>query len=81
MAVDALGNMYIAGLTGAANFPVAGGPGIAHGRDNWDAFVVKLNASGDQFLYATYLGGSGYDEPAGLAVDAQILSAVRTRHS
>src|SRR4029079_16449296 len=31
--------------------------------------VVKLNASGDQFLYATYLGGSAYEEPADIAVD------------
>ena len=30
---------------------------------------MKLNAAGDQFLYATYIGGSGYEEPAGLAVD------------
>jgi photosystem II stability/assembly factor-like uncharacterized protein len=70
LAFDAQGNMYVAGLTGAANFPATGSPGTSHGRDAWDAFVVKLNAAGDQFLYATYIGGSGYDEPAGLAVDA-----------
>ena len=69
LAFDAQGNMYVAGLTGAANFP-ATSPANGHGRDNWDAFVVKLNAAGDQFLYATYIGGSGYEEPAGLAVDA-----------
>jgi photosystem II stability/assembly factor-like uncharacterized protein len=70
LAFDAQGNMYVAGLTGAANFPATGSPGTSHGRDEWDAFVVKLNAAGDQFLYATYIGGSGYEEPAGLAVDA-----------
>src|SRR5262245_44578585 len=69
-AFDADGNMYVAGTTGAANFPAAGPPTMAHGRDQWDVFVVKLNAAGDQFLYATYLGGSDYEEPAGLAVDA-----------
>ena len=69
VAVDAQGNIYVAGLTGAADFPVTGPPQIAHGRDNWDAFVVKLNATGDQFQYATYLGGSGYEEPADIAVD------------
>ena len=70
LAFDAQGNMYVAGMTGAANFPATGSPGTSHGRDEWDAFVVKLNAAGDQFLYATYIGGSGYEEPAGLAVDA-----------
>ncbi len=69
IAFDAQGNMYVAGLTGAADFPATGSPANAHGSDNWDAFVVKLNPTGDQFLYATYIGGSGYEEPAGLAVD------------
>jgi hypothetical protein len=70
VAVDASGNMYVAGLTGAANFPISAPSALTHGRDNWDAFVVKLTANGEQFEYATYLGGSGYDEPASLAVDA-----------
>jgi photosystem II stability/assembly factor-like uncharacterized protein len=70
IAFDAQGNMYIAGVTGAVNFPATGSPAISHGRDNWDVFVVKLNAAGDQFLYASYIGGSGYEEPSGLAVDA-----------
>jgi photosystem II stability/assembly factor-like uncharacterized protein len=70
LAFDAQGNMYVAGLTGAANFPASGSPGTSHGRDEWDVFVLKLNAAGDQFLYATYIGGSGYEEPAALAVDA-----------
>jgi hypothetical protein len=69
IAVDAQGNIYVAGLTGSADFPVAGPPEIAHGSDNWDAYIVKLNASGDQFQYVTYLGGSGYEDPADIAVD------------
>lgn len=69
VAVDAQGNMYIAGLTGAADFPVTA-PTVAHGRDNWDVFVVKINARGDRYEYVTYLGGTVYEEPAGLAVDA-----------
>ena len=70
VAVDAQGNMYIAGLTGAADFPLTGSPAVSHGRDNWDVFVAKINARGDQFEYVTYLGGTTYEEPAGLAVDA-----------
>jgi hypothetical protein len=69
-AVDAEGNIYITGMTGAADFPIAAPAGLLHGRDNWDAFVVKLNPAGDQMIYATYIGGSSFDEPADLAVDA-----------
>ena len=34
-----------------------------------DAFVTKLNASG-QLVYSTYLGGSSFDGATGIAVDA-----------
>ena len=40
------------------------------GLTNSDVFVVRLNASGTGLDYATYLGGSGTDVTAGLAVDA-----------
>ena len=33
-------------------------------------FVAKLNADGDELLYATYLGGSGDDYATALAIDA-----------
>jgi len=39
------------------------------GLTNSDVFVVRLNASGTGLDYATYLGGSGTDVTAGLAVD------------
>jgi FIMAH domain/Beta-propeller repeat len=69
IAFDAQGNMYVAGMTAAMNFPTTAPPVMSHGRENGDAFVVKLNAAGDQFLYATYIGGGGYEQPRGLAVD------------
>ena len=69
IAFDAQGNIYVAGMTSAADFPATAPPAMSHGRDGGDAFVVKLNATGDQFLYATYIGGSDYEQPAGLAVD------------
>jgi photosystem II stability/assembly factor-like uncharacterized protein len=64
---DAQGNMYIAGMTSSANFPAIA---PSHGRDGGDAFVVKFNPTGDQFLYMTYIGGTDYEQPAGLAVDS-----------
>ena len=35
-----------------------------------DVFVFKLDPTGTQVVFSTYLGGSGYDDPLGLAVDS-----------
>ena len=40
------------------------------GLSNSDVFVVRLNAAGTGLDFATYLGGSGTDVTAGMAVDA-----------
>ena len=37
--------------------------------DNTDGFVFKLNAAGSALTYSTYLGGTEYDAPRGIAVD------------
>lgn len=34
-----------------------------------DAFVTKLNPSGTELVYSTYLGGTGQDEARGIAID------------
>src|SRR4029079_10543064 len=38
--------------------------------DNYDAFVTKLNANGTALIYSTYLGGTDYDDPRGIAIDS-----------
>ena len=35
-----------------------------------DAFVTKLNSSGDGLVYSTYLGGPGQDEAFAIAIDS-----------
>ncbi len=35
-----------------------------------DAFVTAINATGNQFLYFTYLGGNGLDEAYGIALNS-----------
>jgi hypothetical protein len=69
IAVDAAGNAYVAGDTSSEDFPVVNAiqPANAGGQD---AFVAKINPAGDQFIYATYLGGSSSDGAKGIAVDA-----------
>jgi uncharacterized protein (TIGR03437 family) len=74
VAVEALGNAYIAGSTASSNFPTTPGAfaktcaGTCTGTG--DAFAVKLNPTGSALVYATYLGGSSYEYGYGIAVDA-----------
>jgi hypothetical protein len=67
VAADAAGNIYVAGHTDSPSFPVKS-PLRSFGG-NTDAFVVKLNPSGSQVLWATFLGGSADDRATGLALD------------
>ena len=39
------------------------------GNNSQDAFVSKLNASGSELLFSTYLGGTGVETGNGIAVD------------
>jgi hypothetical protein len=69
IAVDSSGNAYLAGTTSSSNFPTMNALQPAPGQDfGYDAFVTKLNP-GAALVYSTYLGGSGYDEADGIAVD------------
>jgi hypothetical protein len=68
IAVDSSGSAYVTGYTISTNFPVANAlDPSANGIG--DAFVVKLNAAGNAFVFSTYLGGSGDDAGTGIAVD------------
>jgi hypothetical protein len=59
LAVDAAGNVYVAGATNTPDFPVRNAlqPVL---RGNGDAFLVKLSPQ-PALLYATYFGGSQDD--------------------
>ena len=69
IAVDGGGHAYIVGTTSSVNFPVSGSLQAAL-TGHSDAFVTKLNAMGTAPVYSTYLGGSGGETGAGIAVDA-----------
>jgi hypothetical protein len=70
IAVDASGNAYVAGTTGSANFPVTQGALSTTLNGPTDAFVAKINPAGTALIYGTYLGGSGNEIAAGLAIDS-----------
>jgi hypothetical protein len=68
IAVDSLGQAYVAGSTSSANFPVIS-PIRSTSTAGRTAFALKLNAAGSALLYSTYLGGSNYDLGNAIAVD------------
>jgi hypothetical protein len=69
MTLDPAGNVYLTGRSLSTDFPIT--PGAFDTICNWDAFVTKLNASGDVLAFSTYLGGGLRDEAEGIAVNSQ----------
>jgi hypothetical protein len=68
IAVDAVGNVYVAGRTESADFPTldAYDGGLSGSKD---AFVVKLSPNGKTLLFSTYLGGSDFEEAYAVGTD------------
>jgi len=70
IAVDAAGNAYITGLTGSGSFPRTI-PTLQDSKSGGiDAFVTKLNATGDALVYSSFLGGENFEQGYGIAVNA-----------
>ena len=68
--MERAGNIYVTGYTGASDFPTTSAAfDTSYNGGDRDAFVIKLNASGTRLIYATLLGGSGYDYGLAIAVD------------
>lgn len=65
---DADGNAYVTGGTDSTDFPTANAFQEQSGGDR-DAFVTKLNASGTQLLFSTYLGGESTDTATHITLD------------
>jgi hypothetical protein len=78
IALDDLGNAYITGVTQSTlDFPTTNAYQPTYGGERGDAFVTKLNAAGNAFVYSTYLGGnndenyfSGHGPYGSIAVDS-----------
>jgi hypothetical protein len=69
--VDGNGNVFLTGKTYSTDFPTTPGALDASLGGGRDAFVAKLNATGDDLVYSTYLGGSSWEYGLDIAVDAQ----------
>ena len=70
IAVDSSGCAYVTGYTMSAYFPTKN-PIMTDPADNdEDAFVTKMNSTGDNLVYSTYLGGDSFDVGSAIAVDS-----------
>ncbi len=71
IAVDKEGCGVVVGSSRSTNLPVtSGAKQPANAGGNYDAFVVKVNADGTDWIYCTYLGGSGSDQGSRVALDS-----------
>ncbi len=71
-AVDATGNVYLAGRTNSGSTGIAVATTGSHQSTiggGYDAFLVKFNSSGVR-QWGTFYGGIGYDEVASCSIDA-----------
>jgi uncharacterized protein (TIGR03437 family) len=68
IAVDSLQNVYVTGVTTSPLFPTANAVQPTFGGVE-DSFVAKLDLTGAQVIYASYLGGQRADAGRGIAVD------------
>lgn len=71
IAVDNAGNAYITGYTASTNFPLGGGSYQASNAGLRDLFIAQLNNlsfGSDSLWYSTYIGGTGNDVGAAIAV-------------
>lgn len=77
VALDSSKNAFVTGGTLSPTFPhTTGAFQIQCGTDGncngglYDAFITVINAAGSNYVYSTFLGGSGTDEGSGIVVDA-----------
>ncbi|HLJ95048.1 MAG TPA: SBBP repeat-containing protein [Gemmataceae bacterium] len=68
IAVDASRHVYVTGSTNAADFPTLNPSQPNSGGGLGNAYVTSLDSTGEP-LFSTYLGGSGFDQGNGIAVD------------
>lgn len=73
LAVDAAGNVYIAGFTSSFTFPVVNGIEVGLGggtlKGDRDAYITKLSLTG-RIQFSTYIGGTNSDGAVAIALDS-----------
>jgi uncharacterized protein (TIGR03437 family) len=69
LVVDSSGDVFVTGQTESPDFPITAGVVQPHIGGAYDAFVTKLDPTGN-IVFSTFLGGSGNELGAVLGTDA-----------
>lgn len=69
LAVDGSGSAVVVGSANSEDFPVTSEAYDTTANGQTDVFVVKLNPTGTELVFGTYLGGGNLDLPQAVAVD------------
>jgi hypothetical protein len=69
LAIDSELNCYITGTTWSSDFPLKNAL-FDELNGSSDAFILKLNSSGENLVFSTYIGASDYDYSYGLEIDS-----------
>jgi len=70
IAVDSSGHAYVTGFTPSTDFPLKNPLQATYGGGANEAFITKLDLTGQALVYSTYIGGSGSDISWNIALDA-----------
>lgn len=70
LALDAFGNVYACGYTTSNGFPVTSGAFDTFIDESYDAFVLKLNTTGSNLSFCSFLGEAHLDFAYGIALTA-----------
>ncbi|MCG7337035.1 SBBP repeat-containing protein [Sporosarcina sp. ACRSM] len=70
IAVDDTGNAYVTGATQSDDFPTTTCAFDRTFNGVVDAFVTKIDPTGTRLINSTYLGGTGFDQGYGIALDS-----------
>ncbi len=69
LAIDNSGNAYITGYTRSSDFPTTTGAYDTTYASRQDIFVTKVNATGSDLVFSTFLGVNGDDVAFGIALN------------
>lgn len=67
--LDDADNVIVGGATFSSDFPTTPGAYDTTYNDSADIFITKINATGSDLIFSTYLGGSSLDAPWSEAMD------------
>jgi len=69
ISIDSGGNAYVVGRTTSNDLPTTAGAYNVNFNGDHDLFAAKVAPGGTSLVYATYIGGIGYEVPSAAGID------------